>query len=241
MRADKLKGSPRYALFVPRSYDPNKPTPLVIGLHGGGAGGADGKLVVGAGWNAMSFYLRPCNARDWICACPTALRPGWDGPANDALIDALLDELRGLFNIDENRIYLVGHSMGGAGVWAQGPRLAGTWAAVAAASSYAVSGIPRLLESRTGVYVYHSDDDPRVPVADLRRAVEKFTTSDADLVLDLRHGFKHAFPSDIVETIFAFFDRHARGTPRSSFARPRLRTNGATFRRWHDPTAQSAS
>jgi len=221
MRADKLKGSPRYALFVPKNYDPKKPTPLVIGLHGGGAGGADGKLVVGAGWHAMSFYLRPCNARDWICACPTALRPGWDGSANDALLDALLDELRALFNIDENRIYLVGHSMGGAGVWAQGPRRAGTWAAVAAASSYNVSGIRRLLDSGAGIYVYHSDDDPRVPVADLRRAMEKAAIGDADLVLDIRHGFKHAFPQGAVEAIFAYFDKHARGQPRSSFLRPR--------------------
>src|SRR4029077_16104185 len=45
-----------YTLYVPESYDPWLPTPLVIGLHGGGRAGKDGKAVVGSGPSAMNFY-----------------------------------------------------------------------------------------------------------------------------------------------------------------------------------------
>ena len=38
LRADKLQDNARYTLVVPKSYDPLEPTPLVIGLHGGGRG-----------------------------------------------------------------------------------------------------------------------------------------------------------------------------------------------------------
>ena len=44
IRSEKYKGV--YTLFVPRTYDPFTPTPLVVGLHGGGRGGKDGKAVV---------------------------------------------------------------------------------------------------------------------------------------------------------------------------------------------------
>jgi acetyl esterase/lipase len=147
--ADKLESGARYTLFVPEKYDPLQPTPLVIGLHGGGAGGADGKLVVGSGASAMNFYQQRCDARGWLCACPTALAAGWDGALNDALIDAIFDELAALYNIDENRVYLVGHSMGGGGTWVQGARLPERYAAVAPAASYGVRGIDAFGRTRS--------------------------------------------------------------------------------------------
>jgi len=205
LRADKLADNARYALLVPRSYDPLRPTPLVIGLHGGGAGGADGKLVVGSGPDAMPFYQGPCEARGWLCACPTAVQAGWRGP-NDDLIDAILEELCALYNVDENRIYLVGHSMGGGGTWAQGARLPETWAAIAPAASYGPHGFSDLEKTRTGLYVYHSDDDPRCNIAGVRPYMEKLPGSGMDFVYTELSGQGHSFPSEVIADIFRFFD-----------------------------------
>lgn len=219
LRADKLATGARYTLLVPKSYDPLKPAPLVIGLHGGGRGGADGKLVVGDGWQAMAFYRRECEQRGWICACPTALEAGWGGERNDALIDAIMDEVAALYNIDENRQYLVGHSMGGGGTWVQGTRTPERWAAIAPASSYGPRGIDRLKKTRTGFYVYHSDNDQRTRVEPVRSAMRPLRGDQSvDFVYTELPGLGHAFPREVVTDIFAFFDmrRLARGRGRSS-------------------------
>ena len=43
----------------------------------------------------------------------------------------VLDLVRKEYTIDPNRIYLMGHSMGGFGTWWLGQKYAGTWAAIA--------------------------------------------------------------------------------------------------------------
>jgi len=226
LRANKLGDNARYTLVVPRSYDPLEATPLVIGLHGGGRGGADGKLVVGSGWQAMNFYQSQCESRGWLCACPTALVGGWRAKPNSELIDALLEELRALYNIDENRIYLVGHSMGGGGTWSQGARLPETWAAVAPAASFGVHGIEKFIKTRTGFYVYHSDNDPRTGVMGVRPRMKSLPGSDADFVYTELPGRGHSFPGAVVRAIFDFFAKRTLGRrgkpqvrPLSSFLR----------------------
>lgn len=222
VRADQLRENARYTLVVPKSYDPLRPTPLVIGLHGGGAGGADGKLVVGNGYEAMNFYQFHCEERGWICACPTALTAGWGDKVNDELIDALLEELFALYNVDLHRIYLVGHSMGGGGTWQQGSRLPETWAAVAPAASFGVAGIDQLRKTGTGMYVYHSDDDPRCPVDGVRPAMTRLPGTDADFVYTELPRRGHDFPGEVVKDIFDFFELRLLATKRGRY-RPEVR------------------
>lgn len=229
LRADKLADNARYTLFVPERYDPLLPTPLVVGLHGGGAGGADGKLVVGSGSEAMNFYQQECDARGWICVCPTAATAGWGSRPNCDLIDAMLEEILVLLNIDENRIYLVGHSMGGGGTWAQGARLAETWAAIAPAASFGVEGIAAFEKTRTGFYVYHSDDDPRCSVDGVRPQMQNLVGTGIDFVYTELPKRGHDFPGEVVEDIFRFFEARtlarrqgkyrAQARPLSSFER----------------------
>jgi predicted esterase len=206
LRADRIAPGARYALYVPEDSDPLRPTPLVIGLHGGGPGGERGNLVVGEGWQALGLYLEECQRRRWICACPTAVKGDWSARENSKLLDALLDEICALYNVDLNRVYLIGHSMGGAGVWAQALRRPRIWAAVAAASSYDVQGIDRLLRSGTGFYVYHGESDSRTPVVDVLRFVEPLAGSAVDFVYTELPGRGHEFPAQVVSDIFRFFE-----------------------------------
>jgi pimeloyl-ACP methyl ester carboxylesterase len=222
LRADKLADNARYTLFVPEGYDPLRPTPLVVGLHGGGAGGADGKLVVGSGADAMSFYQGECDARGWICVCPTAATAGWGERPNCELIDALLEELLALYNVDENRIYLVGHSMGGGGTWSQGSRLPETWAAIAPAASFGVDGLSALERTRTPFYVYHSDNDPRCSVDGVRPHMQNLLGKDIDFVYTELPGRGHDFPMEVVQDIFRFFEGRTLAR-RSGRYRPQVR------------------
>jgi len=78
------------------------------------------------------------------------------------------------FNIDAKRIYLIGHSMGGAGTWHLGSKYADTWAGLAPIAP-AAFGQPTGLDKikHIPVIVVQGDNDNLVPVAGTRRWVDK--------------------------------------------------------------------
>jgi len=209
-----------YCLYVPRGYDPLVPTPLVIGLHGGGRGGKDPTLVTGNGESAMNFYSRLAEKNGWIVACPSALRAGWSNGMNEPLMDGLLDELGMLFNVDESRIYLAGHSMGGFGTWFWGPKRADVWAACAPCAG---GGGPNGIDSKgLPVYVYHGTDDNIVGCGSDRSAAKSLLSSkSADFVYTEISGVGHGWPDFVRSEIFRFFSgrRKDNGRKRAVEAR----------------------
>ena len=104
-----------YLLYVPRSYDRTKPTPLVISIHGAGLWGASQRDITR--WNELA------DNRGFIVVYPSGLggkgvrvwraEPG-DGVIKDVrFIAELIDTLRASYNIDSTRIYANGLSNGG--------------------------------------------------------------------------------------------------------------------------------
>jgi polyhydroxybutyrate depolymerase len=109
-----------YGLKVPKGYDGQRPTPLVVLLHGytsnGSAQNAYFKLgPLADGKNFLLAYPdgtvdlmgnRFWNATD---ACCDFFNSGVD---DVGYIDAVINEIAGRYNVDQARIYLVGHSNG---------------------------------------------------------------------------------------------------------------------------------
>jgi len=104
-----------YLLYVPRSYDGTKPTPLVISMHGAGLWGAAQKET--SQWNRVAESQR------FIVAYPSgadAAGPriwhvdgGPDLIKDVRFISELIDTLKATYNIDPTRIYANGPSNGG--------------------------------------------------------------------------------------------------------------------------------
>ena len=104
-----------YLLYVPRSYDRTRPTPLVISLHGG------------AMWPAAQMALDRWNTKadehGFIVVYPSGVSGRgprhWDagggaGQTRDVrFIAELIDTLRASYTIDATRIYANGLSNGG--------------------------------------------------------------------------------------------------------------------------------
>ncbi|MFN0207784.1 MAG: HEAT repeat domain-containing protein [Planctomycetota bacterium] len=206
MRSKDVKGV--YTIFVPSKYDSLTITPLVVALHGGGAGGKDGSAVVGSGPDAMNFYQSQAERHGFIVVCPTAAAAPWPSQANDPLLMAILEEVSLLYNIDENRIYLTGHSMGGFGTWYFGPKYAHLWAAIAPMSGGGSRDLPRLKEMGMGIYLYHGADDDVVKVNDSRRAGEAMRKDGMDFVYTELPKSGHGCPPEIIEECFDFFEAH---------------------------------
>ncbi len=214
-----------YCIYLPKSYDPLVPTGLVVGLHGGGRGGKDGTLVTGSGEDAMNFYVDVAEERGVIVVCPTALEAGWEGKKNEPLMDALLDEMRMLYNVDENRVWLTGHSMGGFGTWVWGPKRADVWAAFAPCAGG--GGSPSDVKIAP-VYIYHGTDDGIVSVGGDRKVAEDLVKEKVkpDFVYTEVDHIGHGFPDWVRHDIFRFFAGRWKDEgkkravwPRSSFDR----------------------
>ena len=241
LRSESAAGA-TYCIYVPKSYDPLVPSGLVVGLHGGGPGGFDKTIVTGSGEEAMNFYTDVAEETGLIVVCPTALAPGWSAAKNEPLIDAVVDEMLALYDVDENRIYLTGHSMGGGGTWYWGPKRADLWAAFAPCAGWGGSdpkGVP--------VYIYHAADDAIVGVGD-DRAIARILLGDKkkpDFVYTEYEHAGHDFPDWVRHDVFRFLasrwkDRGRKRAigPESSFLRKPSRDEVAAF---GDPAASAAA
>jgi poly(3-hydroxybutyrate) depolymerase len=104
-----------YLLYVPKSYDRTRPTPLVISMHGAGLWGAVQMEM--SQWNAvadeqglLAVYPSGVDGRG-----PRVWRAGaGDRSARDVrFIAELIDTLKASYNVDPTRIYADGLSNGG--------------------------------------------------------------------------------------------------------------------------------
>jgi len=103
-----------YLLYVPRSYDRTKPTPLVISMHG--AGGWPAQQMDVSQWNRLAdeygfIVVYPSGIGG---AGPRIWRGRGAGLVRDVrFISELIDTLKAAYNIDPTRIYANGLSNGG--------------------------------------------------------------------------------------------------------------------------------
>ena len=179
-----------YRVYVPKAYSSAKATPLVIALHG-------------LGGNEDSFFdqyskLPPqlAEKHGFLLAAPNGFRVdgfygssimgGGDAAARrrvEASEKDVLEVLRlmkATYNVDESRIYLIGHSMRAIGTWALGAKFADTWAALVPFSGV---GSPALAERMKGIpqFVVHGDNDATVNVSGSRNMVAALKKAGANV------------------------------------------------------------
>jgi polyhydroxybutyrate depolymerase len=132
----------RYLLYVPKSYDRSKPTPLVISLHAG--------ALWPAAEMAISHWNDVADAHGFLVVYPAGsgaffggFSPGaqiWPmGPRSlgrdVTFISDLIGKLKAEYNIDPKRIYADGMSNGGGMAFALSCRLSDRIAAVGAVAA----------------------------------------------------------------------------------------------------------
>jgi dienelactone hydrolase len=195
-----------YTLQVPKDYDAFRTYPLVVGLHGGGAGGKERDMVVGSGRAAMMKYGRQAAKHGWIAVCPTAIKAPWAATPNHDYLLTLIEEISLLYNVDRNRIYLIGHSMGGYGSFYFGPKHAEMFAAVAPMSGGGAGGsMKRLKDTATPIYIYHSADDSVCGVQGSRSPADALRSLGTDFVYTEVNGHGHGIAPGVMTDIFDYF------------------------------------
>ena len=123
----------------------------------------------------------------------------------------MLLHVKQLYKIDENRIYLMGHSMGGIGTWALGAKHAEIWAAL---GPIAGLGNPATVESMRNIpeIVVHGDADNVVPVNSSRVMVAAMNKLGVEVkYIEVPGGSHVDVAGPNMAAIFDFFDAHRKG------------------------------
>ena len=121
------------------------------------------------------------------------------------------------FNIDENRIYLMGHSMGGAGTIYLGVKYASNWAAIGAeAPATAPAGInpgnyPLNPAKNVPMIIVQGDWDELVPVTGTRLWIDQAKELKMDYqYVEVPCGTHGSVLTTGSPDIFAFFAKHSK-------------------------------
>ncbi len=194
--------------------------PLLIGLHGGGAGTGDG-ATSRQKWQSAT-------GKGCICVFPTVLKKedsAWNKEREERYVLEIIEAVKRSTRVDTNRIYLVGHSMGGFGTWSIGAHHADLFAAISpnAGGIFAVRGSTLRLASgilpnlyNTPVYFFHSTDDPQVPAATDQRAAKELARLREEHPGGYEHVYKeyddigHGMPPTGVRPILEYLLEHKR-------------------------------
>ena len=203
-----------YALFVPSTYEAAKKSPLMVTLHG---------LGRQYDWVMRYHGLLDMAERDgFIVVTPLGYtRRGWfgshdngeEGERSEKDVMNVFELVRNEFNIDENRMYLWGHSMGGAGTYHLAAKYPELWAALAVAAPAPPSDeetLNRTLRaiSHIPILVLQGDQDRLVELS--RRWVAKMKEIGMEHVyVEVLGGDHSLFISqneEMMSKIFSFFD-----------------------------------
>jgi len=156
-----------YLYYVPSSYNPSAPTPLVISLHGFVEWPAHQMQI--SGWNDLA------DEYGFIVVYPSGTKfpRRWQagsrvGDSTDPLLDVkfisdLIDELEQKYNIDPARIYANGLSNGGGMSYLLGCMLSDRITAIGAVAGAYAFPLEECQPSRpVPMIAFHGTDDPIV-------------------------------------------------------------------------------
>ena len=99
---------------------------LYISLHGGGQ--TDASENDGQWENQKQLY----SPSEGVYLCPRAITNTWDlhfRPESDAFYEQIIQMAVVFLDVNPDKVYLMGYSAGGDGVWQVAPRMADHWAA----------------------------------------------------------------------------------------------------------------
>ena len=180
----------RYWLYAPT--EPAEGLPLIVYLHGGSGKGDDLNLLTDAdGFPRFLQTGRLGDLRAYVVMpqLPANLR-GW-ADAADAL-EALIRSLESELSIDEARVSLTGHSMGGTGAWSLAAAKPALFSRVAPLSG-SIRCTPEALSAlkTLSIWAFVGSADTIVPPQPSEDAVKRLQIAGADARLTILENADH--------------------------------------------------
>ncbi len=193
-----------YTVYLPESYDPQKPYRLLLTLHG--HTNDDHHAV-----KALCDYYLP---EDFVIVGAYGRGDMDYLTFGEQDVLDVLGRVRQIYNIDPDEVYLMGESMGGLGTWRLGQFYADRFAAIAPFCGW--TGTQYLENLRNlPVRIVHGDADPMVPYYMDEAAAGRLKELGYDFLYDKFPGAGHGIWDYFAEKnggkeIFDYFRQHRR-------------------------------
>jgi len=186
MRETGFLDRPGYVVYLAANYAPSRSWPVILFLHGSGERGTDAMRATQIG--VGSAIRRDRDLVPAIVVFPIAPEGArWLGELADLAMRAL-DRTIDEFNVDRDRVYLTGLSMGGYGAYHLALAHPDRWAAMVVvcggllphATTTAVQQSPLIVGDdpyafvaqsirHIPIWLFHGEKDPVIPVEESRR------------------------------------------------------------------------
>ena len=167
-----------YRIYIPKNYDCGERYPLLVFLHGAGERGRDNEKQLTVAVQHLfddpaspvydSIVVAPQCPEDsqwvlwpWEKGC-YSIDDTPESPGLEAVC-AVIDECRDFYNVDDDRVYVTGLSMGGFGTWDLLSRHGARFAAGMPICGGGDPGYAQLLK-RIPIRCFHGSADDAVPV-----------------------------------------------------------------------------
>lgn len=213
-----------YWVRVPKGYDPAKSYPAIVGLHGGVSGAplygteerpAPGKSAISF-WEANlgeqvdSVFLIGCSAGPR----ETGRNAVWWKPQGRANIERFIFETKRQFNIDDDKVFVTGHSDGGSGSFALAAQTPNTYGGF-----FSMNGHPLVqasddqgfwIENFKGknIYAFNSGKDSLYPAKSMTPIYDQANKAGADIKYSVHPDNNHGIQDVIGEEIPKFMKEY---------------------------------
>ena len=158
----------KYLLFLPEGYgQQQKRWPLILFLHGAGERGDDLEKVKTHG---PPKIVQTRKDFPFIVVSPQCPEGDWWTKKTEVLIN-LLDEIVARYDVDTERVYLTGLSMGGYGSWALACDYPDRFAAVVPICGGGNRTMSLMLKD-VPIWAFHGAKDSVVPVEESKEIVD---------------------------------------------------------------------
>jgi pimeloyl-ACP methyl ester carboxylesterase len=233
MTTARFAGRP-YVIYVPDDYRGDEPFPLLINLSGG-----PGRAMTGV-LGAQEVLAQT----DALVLFPQAGGLWWEeGPA--AGFAALLEEVLSAFNVDTNRVYLMGSSNGGTGAFLYATLWPDRFAAVV---SLMGGGIPFFGDTSVAwknlsllpILFVHGEKDEVIPVRATRQTYEMLTHAGFPVEMKILAGRGHELALGSDDGLALPFLRSHRREPFLSHAHVRAGASVPARQAWLEVTEKDS-
>ncbi len=155
----------QYAIFVPDGYDPARPLPLHVSLHGKGGNGPG---MCRLKWQEPQAGM--------LIACPDLPGGVWHTDQGKAAVEGLVRQLLRDYSVDPDRVILGGFSNGGIGTWHFGARMPWMWAGLTPRSGAMIERVKlRQNIPHMPIFITHGTRDGNIGVDHARQMVALLT------------------------------------------------------------------
>jgi predicted peptidase len=193
--AKYFEGMP-YRLMTPLDFDAEARYPIIISLHGAGGRGTDNQRQLKV-WNQQ--LAEQANRKNFPCY---VLAPQSNRHWELELFEKVRQIIATLPAVDNKRIYIMGHSMGGHGTFLWTQHDPDYFAAAAACAGTGRTGRPEFVQAERlkdlPLWVFHGDQDKVCSYALAAKLLRDMRTLGGNMKLTTWKGQGHGVAAKII-------------------------------------------